>query len=80
MTVTNTGAAATSGWRVSWTFADGQRVTQIWNGTLAASGANVTVTHVGWNALLSPGGSTSFGFLASWNGTNTAPALSCSTT
>lgn len=77
VTVTNTGAAAISGWRVSWTFADGQRISQIWNGALAADGADVTVTHVGWNALLTPGGSTAFGFLASWDGTNSTPSLLC---
>lgn len=78
VTVTNTGSTAANGWRVSWTFADGQRITQIWNGTLAAGGPDVTVTHVGWNALLTPGASTAFGFLASWNGTNSTPTLSCS--
>ncbi|MEV5553358.1 cellulose binding domain-containing protein [Nonomuraea wenchangensis] len=78
VTVKNTGTAPMSGWTVRWTFANGQQVTQIWGGTLSASGPNVTVRNESWNGSLAPGASTTFGFLASYSGTNTAPSPTCS--
>jgi hypothetical protein len=71
------GSAAISGWRVSWTFANGQMISQLWNGTLSQSGANVSVTNLGYNGGLSAGASTSFGFNASQSGTNAVPAVTC---
>ncbi|MGN9838351.1 cellulose binding domain-containing protein [Nonomuraea sp. H19] len=78
VTVKNTGTTTMSGWTVRWTFADGQQISQLWNGTLSANGAEVTVRNVGWNGSLAPGASATFGFLASWNGANTAPTPTCS--
>ncbi|TDD00614.1 cellulose-binding protein [Nonomuraea deserti] len=78
VTVTNTGTAPMNGWEVRWTFADGQRISQIWNGTLSAGGSSVIVRDAGWNGTLAPGAATTFGFLASWNGANPAPAPTCS--
>ncbi|GIH95153.1 hypothetical protein Psi01_57830 [Planobispora siamensis] len=77
VTVKNTGTAATSAWTVRWTFADGQRINQIWNGTLTVNGSDVSVRNAGWNGSLPPGASAVFGFLASWNGGNGAPSLTC---
>ncbi|HEX4816456.1 MAG TPA: cellulose binding domain-containing protein [Nonomuraea sp.] len=77
VTVRNTGTAPITGWTARWTFADGQRISQLWNGTPATAGAEVTVRNVGWNGSLVPGATATFGFLASWNGANTAPAPSC---
>ncbi|MEU8364380.1 cellulose binding domain-containing protein [Nonomuraea sp. NPDC048882] len=79
VTVTNTGPSPISAWTVAWTFADGQRITQLWGGTLSANGSSVTVRNAGWNGQLAPGAATTFGFLASWTSTNTAPAPTCST-
>ncbi|MEU9832318.1 cellulose binding domain-containing protein [Streptosporangium sp. NPDC048047] len=78
VTVRNTGTAAIRSWTVRWTFADGQRITQVWNGELSANGSAVTVQSLSWNGSLAAGASTAFGFLASWNGVNTAPVLTCS--
>nr|BFE72965.1 hypothetical protein GCM10020092_062660 [Actinoplanes digitatis] len=72
--ITNTGAAALAGWSLSWSFPSGQRITQAWNGTPRQSGADVTVTNAAWNGAVAPGGTTSFGFLGSWTGANTAPS------
>ncbi|RVX47691.1 GDSL-like lipase/acylhydrolase family protein [Nonomuraea polychroma] len=77
VTVKNTGTTPMNGWTVRWTFANGQQISQIWNGTLSASGADVTVRNVNWNGSLAPGATATFGFLASWNGTNTAPTPTC---
>ncbi|MGV9598322.1 cellulose binding domain-containing protein [Streptosporangium sandarakinum] len=79
VTVRNTGTTAIRSWTVRWTFADGQRITQVWNGEPSASGSAVTVRNLSWNGSLAAGASTTFGFLASWNGVNTAPVPTCST-
>ncbi|MEV7805954.1 cellulose binding domain-containing protein [Microbispora sp. NPDC088329] len=77
VTVKNTGAAPTRGWTVTWTFAGGQQVTQAWGGTATQSGAKVTVKNESWNGSLGAGASVTFGFIASWNGSNPAPVPVC---
>lgn len=74
VTVTNTGGSSISGWSVKWAFANGQTISQLWNGTVSQSGANVTVTNVSYNGSVGVGASTTFGFQASWNGTNAVPS------
>jgi lysophospholipase L1-like esterase len=77
-TVTVTaGGSATAGWTVGWQFANGQAVTQSWNAALSTSGSTVTARNVSYNGALGAGGSTQFGFLGTWNGTNPVPALTC---
>lgn len=71
------GSSAIRGWRVDWTFANGQQVTQVWNATITSTGSSVTATNVSYNGSLGAGASTSFGFLGSWTDTNTAPSVSC---
>ncbi len=71
------GSAAITGWTVTWTFANGQTVTQAWSATVTSSGANVTARNMSYNGSLGAGASTTFGFLGSWNGTNAAPTASC---
>ncbi|GAA1030866.1 hypothetical protein GCM10009557_24330 [Virgisporangium ochraceum] len=78
--VTN-GATASTGWTVTWTYANGQAITQIWNGQRTTSGANVTVRNVNYNGNLAPNGTAMFGFLATWNNTtNSVPTLTCTRT
>ncbi|MGX7828529.1 endo-1,4-beta-xylanase [Actinokineospora sp. 24-640] len=71
--ITNRGSADLATWTLAWSFPSGQRVTQLWNGRHTQNGAEVSVAHAGWNALLPVGRSVGFGFLASWTGANTAP-------
>jgi poly(3-hydroxybutyrate) depolymerase len=71
------GAAPLSGWRVSWTFADGQTVSQVWGGRATSSGSAQTVANESWNGNLGAAASTTFGFLGTWNGANSVPAVSC---
>jgi hypothetical protein len=40
----------------------------------------VSVRNASWNGTVAPNGTTTFGFLGSWTGTNTAPTLSCAGT
>ncbi|MFF0658384.1 glycoside hydrolase N-terminal domain-containing protein [Micromonospora tulbaghiae] len=75
------GASAIRGWTVSWTFPNGQVINQIWSGTHTQNGANVTVRNVDYNGSLPAGGSTTFGFIGTVNGTNNPPAnITCTTT
>lgn len=67
---------ATSGWSVSWR-TSGERVDQVWNGTLAPQGDLVVVRNAAWNGTLPAGGSTTFGLLGS--GTPPTAALTCTT-
>ncbi|WP_305783926.1 cellulase family glycosylhydrolase [Symbioplanes lichenis] len=71
------GTAPITGWTVSWTYANGQTVAQAWNATVTSAGAAVTARNVTYNGRLAAGASTTFGFLGTWTGTNTAPALTC---
>ena len=70
----NTGSSAWSGWSLGWSFADGQRITQLWNAEYTQSGSAVTARNVGWNGGVAAGSSVSFGFTGSWSGTNARPA------
>ncbi|WP_027344382.1 cellulose binding domain-containing protein [Hamadaea tsunoensis] len=78
VTVANTGSVALTGWTVVLTFANGQTITQLWNGTYTQSGGTVTVKNMSYNGALAPGVSTSFGFNATWNNAaNAAPTAVC---
>ncbi|MCO8271547.1 family 43 glycosylhydrolase [Actinoplanes sp. TRM 88003] len=72
VTVDNLGDPLT-GWQLGWSFTAGQSVTQLWNGTVTQSGAQVTVTNAAYNGSVPSGGSVSFGFNGSGSA-NPAPA------
>ncbi|MEV6957869.1 cellulose binding domain-containing protein [Streptomyces sp. NPDC051207] len=69
----NTGPSAWNGWSLAWSFANGQKVTQMWNAQHTQSGAAVTAKNLGWNGTVAAGSSVSFGFTGEWSGTNTKP-------
>ncbi|MFG2167728.1 cellulose binding domain-containing protein [Micromonospora chersina] len=77
VTVRNSGTAPIAGWTVSWTFPDGQKITQIWNGSYTQSGSAVTVRDAGWNGNLGVGAVTTAGFTGTYTGGNRAPTVSC---
>ncbi|MDQ0717422.1 hypothetical protein QFZ55_006874 [Streptomyces luteogriseus] len=70
----NTGTSPWNGWSLTWTFTDGQRLTQAWNAEAAQSGTTVTAKNVAWNANVAAGSSVSFGFTANRSDTNAKPA------
>ncbi|MFE6281897.1 cellulose binding domain-containing protein [Streptomyces sp. NPDC057877] len=72
--LTNTGTTAWSGWSLSWTFPQGQTVSQMWNADHTQTGTTVTARNVGWNAGVAAGSSVSFGFTGNWNQSNPKPA------
>ncbi|MFC9846634.1 cellulose binding domain-containing protein [Streptomyces sp. NPDC060223] len=71
VTVTSTKALAT--WRVSWTFADGQSVTQMWDGTFSQQASRVTATAADYNRAVAAGAAFTVGFLGSWQDANSVP-------
>lgn len=73
VTVKNTGASAVSGWTLGFGFAGDQRIGSAWNATVTQSGSAVTARDAGWNGSLAPGASASFGFQATYSGTNAVP-------
>lgn len=75
VTVRNTGGTTLTGWTLRWTFPNSaQQITQAWSATVTQTGTQVTATNLSWNGALAPGGSTSFGFNASYSGSNPRPA------
>ena len=71
--VTVTTTAALADWRVTWSFKDGQKVTQMWDASFTQSGSRVTATATDYNKSVPADGSLTLGFLASWQSKN-APA------
>jgi len=76
--ITNQSSTATNGWNLRWTFANGQTITQLWNGVDTPSGASHAVRNAPHNGSLGAGATTTFGFNGTWNGTNSIPTLTCS--
>jgi glucuronoarabinoxylan endo-1,4-beta-xylanase len=75
ITIINGGSTALSNWVLSWTFANGQTVASSWNGAVAQSGANVTVSEQAgqsWQNIPANGSYSGFGFNGTWNGTTNA--------
>ena len=73
ITIYNTGTTTVNGWTLTWTFANGQTIAQIWNGSYTQSAGNVSVTNLSYNGTITPGANTNFGFNGGWNGSNTNP-------
>ncbi|BFO19380.1 cellulase family glycosylhydrolase [Streptomyces sp. KM77-8] len=73
VTVRNTGSSAINGWTLAWAFPADQRITNMWGGTPAQSGADVRVTAASYTASIPASGSVSLGFTASRTGTNPSP-------
>jgi hypothetical protein len=78
ITVKNNGSTPISSWRVTLTWSGNQQVTNGWNATVSQSGKVVTAANMPYNGTIAPGGSTTFGFQATYSGTNTAPVVSAS--
>jgi Cellulose binding domain/Putative Ig domain len=76
VTLTNTGAASWTSWKLSFTYPGDQKVTSSWNtGSLSQSGQSVTVTNASYNGAVAPAASTSFGMQGTWT-TSDAPPTS----
>ena len=72
VTVKNNGPAISS-WSLTWTFANGQRITNLWNGVVTQSGQAVSVRNADWNGTIASGGTVNFGFQGTYSGANAKP-------
>ncbi|MEU4690550.1 cellulose binding domain-containing protein [Actinoplanes sp. NPDC023714] len=68
ITITNTGNAGVNGWSVAFSLPAGQTITGGWNATYAPASGRVTASNAGYNGVLAPGASVSFGFQATHTG------------
>lgn len=71
--ITNTGTTTLNSWTLKFSFANGQTITQLWNGNYTQAGSAVTLTNLSYNGTLTPGATVNPGFNASWNGSNANP-------
>jgi hypothetical protein len=67
-TVTDSGTAAITAWKVGFSFSGSQTVANSWNATVTQTGIAVTATNAAYNGTLAPGTSTTWGMVV--NGTN----------
>ncbi|MGW5303508.1 cellulose binding domain-containing protein [Streptomyces griseoluteus] len=65
--------APLSGWRLTWTFPDGQRIGQTWDATPHQTGAQVTAEAKSYNRSVAAHGTVAFGFVGTHDGGNGAP-------
>ncbi len=72
-TISITSVKAVDGWRIAWSFRDGQQISQMWDASFTQDGARVTATSADYNRTVAAGGTVSFGFLASRQDSNAAP-------
>jgi len=77
VTVRNASSSTTTAWTATFSFANGQQITQSWSAIVTQSGAVVTARNMTYNGTLGPGGSATFGFLGSWSGANAVPVVTC---
>ncbi|MEU1406261.1 endo-1,4-beta-xylanase [Streptomyces sp. NPDC005728] len=74
VTISCSGASLSS-WKANWTFGAGQQITQAWNAACTQSGTAVSCANASYNGAVPDGGSVTFGFNASWSGSNPVPAV-----
>jgi chitodextrinase len=73
--ITNTGPAAWSGWRLTFTFPGNQRIRENWGATWSQQGASVVALNLSYNGNLAPNQSVDIGFNGSYSASFTRPAL-----
>lgn len=73
LTIRNTGDAEITGWTLQWKFANGQKVSEMWNATLKQSGQDVSATAMPYNQTIAKGESLLMGFTGTSAGTNATP-------
>ncbi len=72
ISITN-GSTAITSWTLTWTFANGQTISSLWNGVETQSGSNVMVKNESYNGSIAANGTlTGIGFNGIWNGSANA--------
>ncbi|GAA5206651.1 cellulase family glycosylhydrolase [Streptomyces thinghirensis] len=72
--VRNTGTAPIGPWTLTFAFADGQTITNMWGGTPTQNAGAVSVAPASYTSTIPAGGTVTLGFTGGKGGTNTAPA------
>ncbi|MFF7403599.1 cellulose binding domain-containing protein [Streptomyces murinus] len=72
-TVTVTTEQALDGWRVEWTFPDGQRIGRVWDATVRQNGSRVTATAADYDRVVPARTAVAFGFTGTWTDADRAP-------
>ncbi|WP_433344489.1 cellulose binding domain-containing protein [Micromonospora sp. CA-111912] len=67
-TVTNNTSASIGSWNVQFDLPAGSSLGTFWDATMTTAGQHVTAVNKSWNGALSPGASTSFGFVVAGTG------------
>jgi hypothetical protein len=75
ITINNISSSPIQGWTLVFTFGGDQKVTAGWNATWSQVGQTVTGRDVGYNDIISPGGSVSPGFNGTWTTSNPTPTV-----
>ncbi|GAA3767498.1 cellulose binding domain-containing protein [Micromonospora maritima] len=75
--VTNTGTVPLTGWRLVWSYDNGEQVSQGWNATVTQDGSTVAATNATFNGNVTPAGSTIIGLLGTGQPDSKAPAVAC---
>lgn len=71
VTITNQGSSNITNWQVTWTFPGDQNITSFWNTSITQTGQNISAQNLSYNGTITSGGGTqSFGFNASYSGSN----------
>jgi endoglucanase len=74
LTIKNTGTSTITAWTLSWTFPGNQTITNAWNATITPASGSVSAKNLSHNGTITAGGTQSFGFQASYSGSNARPA------
>ncbi len=77
VTVTNAGASALNGWTVRLTLPSGQTISSLWNGVNSGTSGAITVKNAAYNGTIAGGGSTTFGYTGTGDGSQTPSNISC---
>ncbi|WP_380647212.1 lytic polysaccharide monooxygenase auxiliary activity family 9 protein [Saccharothrix xinjiangensis] len=68
-------ATPASGWTVSWTFTNGERINHAWSATVTTDGSTITARNAAYNGTVGAGTAATFGFIGF--GVASPPALTC---
>ncbi|MET7368801.1 cellulase family glycosylhydrolase [Streptomyces sp. NPDC005566] len=70
--IRNTSTTAINGWKLAFSFADGQTVSHAWGGSFTQNGGAVSVAPASYTSAIPAGGSVTVGFNGARGATNTA--------
>ncbi|HYH03490.1 MAG TPA: glycoside hydrolase family 9 protein, partial [Bacillota bacterium] len=75
VSIKNNSTTPVNGWQLAWTFANDQKITNLWNASYTQSGNAVTVKNEPYNGIIPANGSVNFGFLIAYSSGNSIPTI-----